>query len=158
MSLKDELGFLNSINSDKHETLMSIVVTAHMLEREGDRLLEKFGLSVSQFNILMLLRYQADAAGPDQQSLGRMLVVNRSNITGLVDRLERAGFVERAGEKLDRRVKRVRLTAKGRKNLEAAEAAYMKHIDMLLASTSLRERGDLLGALSKIRAGLRKKN
>ncbi len=157
MPLKDELGMPHDIISEKHETLMNIVVAAHMLEREGDRLVQPFGISMPQFNILMLLRYQANSEGPDQQSLGRMLVVNRSNITGLLDRMEKNGLVERVGEKADRRIKRVRLTPKGRKNLEDAEAVYLRYIDELLGDIDTQKRQALRNALEKLRANLRRR-
>jgi MarR family 2-MHQ and catechol resistance regulon transcriptional repressor len=49
---------------------------------------------------------------------GAELAVPRSTITNLVDRLERAGLVERAGSSTDRRVTLVRLSAAGRAVLE----------------------------------------
>ncbi|MCX7019480.1 MAG: MarR family transcriptional regulator [Candidatus Sumerlaeota bacterium] len=44
-----------------------------------------------------------------------------SNVTGLIDRMEKAGWVERAADTADRRVKRLRLTADGRRLIQRAE-------------------------------------
>jgi len=61
-----------------------------------------------------------------------MLLVNRSNVTGLVDRMEEAGWVQRTAESGDRRVKLIGLTARGRKLVERAEEAYFQSIDRLM--------------------------
>ena len=128
MGLQEELGFPNPIMNHEHETVLNIVLTVEMLAKEGDRMLRAFGLTDSQFNILILLKYQANNKEVNQTQLGRMLLVNRSNVTGLVDRMEQAGWVERKAEPGDRRVKRVRLTRAGSQLLEKAEKVYFDKI------------------------------
>ena len=151
MSLQNELGLPNPIQNPRHETLMSLVLTGAMLTKEGDRLLSEFGLTDSQFNVLMLLRYQADDGQLSQTQLGQMLLVNRSNVTGLVDRMEKAGWVQRTSMKGDRRVKQIKLTPAGRRLVERAEKTYFKRIDMALASLSDTEQSQLRGMLARIR-------
>ena len=90
MSLQDELGLENSIKNRAHEALLNVVLTGTLLVKEGDRVLRPFGLTDAQFNVLMLLKYQSDHGEMNQTSLGNMLLVNRSNVTGLIDRLEQA--------------------------------------------------------------------
>jgi MarR family transcriptional regulator, organic hydroperoxide resistance regulator len=46
-------------------------------------------------------------------SLARMLHCHDSNVTGLVDRLEQRGLIERRGDPKDRRVKLIALTKEG---------------------------------------------
>ena len=58
MGLAKELGLPNPIDLENHETVMSVMVTAALFSKEGDRLLKRFGLTDSQFNVLMLLKYQ----------------------------------------------------------------------------------------------------
>jgi len=156
MGLKDELGLPHKILSEEHEVLLNIVVAGQMLEKEADRLVQGFGLSRAQLNIMMLLRYQSGASGPDHQSFGRMLVVNRSNVTGLLDRMEKTGLVERIPDAGDRRVKRVRLTAKGVRVLAEAEKVYMRHVETLVGALSGAERDALCRTLEKLRARLRR--
>ena len=90
MSLQNELGFINPIETRAHEALMNVVLTSALLVKQGHRLMRPFGLTDAQFNVLMLLKYQSDNGELNQTDLGNMLVVNRSNVTGLVDRLEQA--------------------------------------------------------------------
>jgi len=155
MSLGDELGFRNPVQHPAHETLLGLVVTAGLLSKAGDRVLRPLGLTDSQFNVLALLRFQSDGGALDQSTLGRMLVVNRSNVTGLVDRMERAGWVERTADRDDRRVKRVRLTAEGRRLLDRADRLYTQRVHEVMGALPEREREQLARTLEKVRAALR---
>ncbi|HOE96411.1 MAG TPA: MarR family transcriptional regulator [Candidatus Sumerlaeota bacterium] len=133
MALEHELGYTEPIRNHLQRSLLAIVLTGSQLAKEADRLLRPFGLTEAQFNVLMLLKYQADENGSlNQTRLGRMLLVNRSNVTGLVDRMEEAGWVQRTAESGDRRVKLIGLTARGRKLVERAEEAYFQSIDRLM--------------------------
>jgi DNA-binding MarR family transcriptional regulator len=155
MSLKDELHFPNPIRSRSHEAALSIVYTGGILAREAWLFLRPFGLTDSQFNVLHLLRYQT---GPDQTAtqteLGRMLLVNRSNVTGLVDRMEQAGWVERLDDPADRRIKRIRITAAGRKLLDRVDAAYIRKVEQVMHPLTAREQAELCRLLEKVRAPL----
>ena len=73
---------------------------------------DQWEISPSQFNVLNLLRGREN--GVTQMELSRELIMHRSNMTGLVDRLEKRGLVERRANPDDRRVWRVMLTDKGR--------------------------------------------
>ena len=156
MALRDELGFPNPVQHPPHETLLGLVVTAGLLTKEGDRVLRPLVLTDSQFNVLALLRYQSDGGSLDQSALGRMLVVNRSNVTGLVDRMERAGWVEREADRDDRRVKRVRLTPEGRRLLDRADRLYIQRVHEVMGALSARELEQLGRTLEKVRSALRR--
>jgi DNA-binding MarR family transcriptional regulator len=156
MSLQQELELPRPIAQLDHESVMSLVMTGQLMAKEGDRLLRAFGLTDSQFNILLLLRYQADPAGVSQTRLGRMLLVNRSNVTGLVDRMEQAGWVERGALGGDRRVKTVRLTATGRRLTDRAEKIYFGRIALVMGALSRQEQQQLCKFLERVRERLRR--
>jgi DNA-binding MarR family transcriptional regulator len=155
MALSDELGFRRPIDARAHEAVLSIFVTASLLGKEADRVLQGFGLTQAQFDILMLLRYQTADGSADQTSLGRMLVVNRSNVTGLVDRMERDGLVTRLGDPADRRVKRVRMTPAGARLLERAEQVYAARTREVTACLTPAKLSALCRSLAAVRAALR---
>ena len=90
--------------------------------------LRSIGLSVPQCDVLTTL---TEAEGISQQELAQRLYVTKGNISGLLDRLERAGLVERRSIAADRRQYAIYLTAAGR---EAAERAIaLQHA--LIATT-----------------------
>jgi DNA-binding MarR family transcriptional regulator len=154
MGLRKELGFPRAIQDVAHEAVLNILVTADLLAKEGERVVAPFGITEAQFNVLMLLRYQSEGGGLDQTALGRMLVVNRSNVTGLVDRMERAGWVVRTPDPGDRRVKQVSLTPAGVSVLEQAEPVYLHRVQDVVGSLSTAERSTLAKILGRLRTTL----
>jgi DNA-binding MarR family transcriptional regulator len=154
MGLREELGFVHPVETPAHEAVLNVVVTANLLAKEGERLVAPFGITEAQFNVLMLLKHQSVGGGLDQTALGRMLVVNRSNVTGLVDRMEGAGLVVRSPDPGDRRVKRVSLTSKGRRAADAAEKPYFERVDRVLKAIPAEDRKALVRALERIRGAL----
>jgi DNA-binding MarR family transcriptional regulator len=68
------------------------------------------GLSVIQIRLLGILRDRE----PTMAALARFLVLDKSSITGLVDRAERRGLVQRAAAPRDGRSIQVAITQHGR--------------------------------------------
>jgi len=95
----------------RYQALLQLLRTAEALWSASRKLFSRWGLSPSQFNVLNLL--QGRPAGSSQVELSRALIMHRSNITGLVDRLQARGLVERRERPGDRRAYRVVLTAAG---------------------------------------------
>ena len=81
--------------------------------------LRAIDLSVPQCDVLTTL---TEAEGVSQQDLAKRLYVTKGNISGLLDRLERAGLVERRSTAADRRQYSIYLTAAGRAAAERAIA------------------------------------
>ena len=133
MSFQQELDLPYPIRNHRHEAVLGIVLTGALLAKEGDRLLRPMGLTDSQFNVLMLLRYQTEGGAISQTQLGRMLLVNRSNVTGLIDRMEESGWVRRIPESGDRRIKLVELTANGRRLLNRVQKVYFEAISRTMS-------------------------
>jgi DNA-binding MarR family transcriptional regulator len=155
MSLQSDLGLPNPIANHGHEAVLNVVLTAALLSKEGDRILRPFGITDSQFNVLMLLRHQAPDGEINQTQLGRMLLVNRSNVTGLIDRMEQAGWVQRRADASDRRVKMVALTEEGRKLVGRAEKIYFERLETLWREISDSAIQQLCRTLEKVRRPLR---
>lgn len=91
--------------------LLMLLRTADTVWNASRLFFEPWQISPSQFNVLNLLR--DNAAGLSQSELSRQLIMHRSNVTGLVDRLEARGLVARNEVAVDRRAYSVVLTAQG---------------------------------------------
>ena len=76
----------------------------------NDRELKPLGITRSQWWVLAFLSRQD---GMSQVALADQLDVGKVAVGGLIDRLEASGFVVRQPDPVDRRVKRLFLTAKG---------------------------------------------
>lgn len=154
MALRDELRFPNPITDPQHEVLLAIVHTAQLLQKEAVAVLRPFGLTDAQYNVLSLLDSQAPNGWLTQMQLGEMLLVSRANITGLIDRLEGAGFVERQADPEDRRVCRITLTPAGRKITDKAMAAYFQRLHEVVDDLNAADRKRILAVLEGIRGRL----
>ncbi len=104
-----------------HEQIvLHIFRTANLLLKVGNRLAREVGISYQQWFILLHLWEQGtDGATPTE--LGNSLFVTKQNMTGMIDRMERDGYVARHNDPRDRRVSRIRLTDKGKEALRKIE-------------------------------------
>lgn len=155
MGLDKELQLKKPLVIGSHEALLNIYYTASCLKKKGDQFFAPFGLTDVQFNLMMLLKYQAeDDGGLSQARLSQMMLVNRANITSLVDRMEKARFVERTASANDRRYNIVKLTAKGQKVLDEVEDLYAKEVKKVMAVLKEPEQKKLITMLEKVRGNL----
>ena len=92
------------------EAVMNTMRTADLLFDRIGRLLRPIGVSAAGGLVLGLLR---DHGRMSPSELGERLIVTRATVTGLIDSLERRGFVRRAANPADRRSIFVEITADG---------------------------------------------
>ena len=103
-------------------------------------------LSMIQTRLLGVLRDRQ----PTMNELARLLELDKSSVTGLVDRAERRGLVERAPSAADRRAVLVRLTDEGRSLVSSAAALFAADVTAMLGRLAPRDRA----ALSRLVSGL----
>ena len=131
-----------------YELVSAVMATADAFLRESQRLFRPHGLTGAQYNLLNVL---ADSpAGLSQRELSDALVVDRSNVTGLLDRMERAGWVKRTDHPEDRRVYRVVLTAAGRRLWEDVTPRYLAVVRQVTHDLPARRMSDTLATLRQL--------
>ena len=104
----------------------------------------KFGLNVAQFDILARV---GAAEGLNQQEVADSLVVTKSNVCQLLDRLERRGLVERRAAG---RANCLHLTAAGRRLYGQIVPAHERLIAEQLSALSSEEQVRLLEIARKL--------
>ncbi len=155
MSLELELGLKKPVALLAHEALLSTYYTASNLRKKAGQFLQPFGLTDVQFNLMMLLKHQSrQGEGLTQAQLSSMMLVNRANITALMDRMERAGFVARTSSPSDRRSNIIILTESGKKLLEKIEPLYAQEVNRIMAVLVESEQKRLIGMLEKVRSNI----
>ncbi len=150
MKLEQELKLAQPILSTHHELLLSIIRTASLVQKRSDIFFSQFGITDAQFNILMVLKYNGGVQ-VSQQDLSARLVVHKSNVVGLLDRLESSGLLSRKSDARDRRLNQIVLTPKGKKLVERVEGAYFDEIDRLMSALSAEETRAAIAALDQLR-------
>jgi DNA-binding MarR family transcriptional regulator len=109
---------------------------------------ERWDLSPSQFNALNLLRLNPD--GLSQTDLSRQLIMHRSNLTGLVDRLEKRGLVARREVAADRRAYSVVLTPAGTRLLREILPRYYEEATRVWDRLPARRATELIADLQQV--------
>jgi DNA-binding MarR family transcriptional regulator len=99
------------------EAFLNVLVTADHLRAQTERLCAGFGLSGSQYNVLRILR-GVHPEGHSRCEIARRMIERAPDITRLVDRLEKRGWVERDRSERDRRLSISRITPAGLELLE----------------------------------------
>src|SRR5580693_4928103 len=117
--LQHELKKKRPFDSPLEEAALSLVRTSDQLQIQCARLFRQHGLTPSQYNILRILRGEGKPL-PILEIASRTLTVV-PGITGLIDRLEQAGFVNRVRCEKDRRVIFVALAERASKALAALD-------------------------------------
>lgn len=85
------------IPSTRQEAFLGLLRTASVVRRPVARVVEEHGISMAQYNVLRILRGAGDAGLPTL-AIRERLIEEAAGITRLVDKLERAGLVERRRE------------------------------------------------------------
>jgi MarR family transcriptional regulator, 2-MHQ and catechol-resistance regulon repressor len=150
--LQHELKKKRPFESAEQEAALGILRTSDRLQIRLARLFREHDLTPAQYNILRILRGEGKPL-PILEIAGRTIAVV-PGITGLIDRLEQAGFVQRVRCEKDRRVIYVALTEHGTRALAALDKPLGALHHQLLGHLSLAELKELIRLLEKVRAPL----
>jgi DNA-binding MarR family transcriptional regulator len=114
---------------------------------------EHFDTTLPRFDVLAQLDAAAHESvhGLTMSELSRRLMVTNGNLTGLVDRLAKERLVSRAVAPTDRRTQMVRLTAAGKRALDAMTPAHMTWIHNMFAGLTPEEQTHLYSLLGKLK-------
>jgi DNA-binding MarR family transcriptional regulator len=80
-------------------------------------------------------------------------VVDRSNVTGLLDRMGRAGWVRRTDDPTDRRAYCVRLTREGRQLWAKVRPLYLEVVAQITRALPARQVAECLETLRHLQVG-----
>jgi DNA-binding MarR family transcriptional regulator len=85
------------------------------------RRIAHLNLTPDQFTVLRIL-LEGDPLGLTQRELSRLMSSDPNTVASLLERMERAGYVDRRPHEKDRRAHRINLEPKGRKVYESARS------------------------------------
>lgn len=117
--------------------------------RLRSRFREHFTVTLPQFDVLSELQRASEPLTMSQ--LSSELMVSNGNITGVVDRLEKGGFVTRDRSLQDRRIQYIALTESGAKEFQRMARRHEKWLAELFAGLTLSDMGELQKLLLKAR-------
>ena len=150
-TLRDELKMGKPFKSVEEEAILSIARTAAILEHAGAEALKPFKLTITQYNVLRILRGAGDA-GLCRNEVGERLVTKVPDVTRLLDRMEAAGLIvrQRGGE--DRRFVATRITEKALKLLDKIDRELPAMHGRQLGHVGQKRLRELIALLEEVRA------
>ena len=147
-ALQQEIQQTTPFATLKEEVWLNLTRTAAMLLHGMEQQLRSFGLSLTQYNVLRILR-GAGAAGLCQWEIRARLVAQVPDVPRILDRMEKAGWVERVRGESDRRTVMTSLTGAGLRlvnELDAPLGAIMAGMFPKLDESQMSSLNDLLVA------------
>jgi DNA-binding MarR family transcriptional regulator len=149
-TLRDELKMTKPFKSVEEEAILSIARTAALLEHAGAEALKPFDLTITQYNVLRILRGAGDQ-GLCRNDVGKRLVTSVPDVTRLLDRMEAGGLISRPRGGGDRRFVTTFITDKGLKLLEKIDRELPAIHARQLGHVSQKHLRELIGLLEEVR-------
>ena len=150
-TLRDELKMAKPFKSVEEEAILSIARTAAVIEHSGAEALKPFNLTITQYNVLRILR-GAGHEGLCRNEVGERLVTKVPDVTRLLDRMEAAGLIVRERGADDRRFVATRITDKALKLLEKIDRELPAMHARQLGHVSQKRLRELISILEEVRS------
>lgn len=135
------------------EAFMHLMRAGDEVTKTMDAHFAKHSITHGRFLVMMLLLEKKGTDCPRLSTpaeLAEMASVSRATITGLLDSLERDGYVRREPDPEDRRQMSVNLTAKGAAFMDDILPAHFRLMSSLMSALSENERKTLVRLLCKV--------
>jgi DNA-binding MarR family transcriptional regulator len=139
-------------SSSATECAMNLVLTADLLQGRIARLLRPFALTPASGLALGILADGEGALPPHQ--IAERMVLTRATVTGLIDSLERRGYITRAAHPSDRRMYLVEITPRGREIATECRTVVHGQQREWFEALGERQRGTLLSVLGRLQKRL----
>lgn len=143
-----------SIDAEAMEIIIRIKQLAVGDECAFQEALEPHGLSEGRFFVLCCL-FSEEIVGhedPSPSEIAEQLGVTRATVTGLLDGLERDGFLERHHDSKDRRALTIHLADKGRGVMDRFTPEQFPRIKPQVFQLSPEDKQALIALLAKLQA------
>lgn len=96
----------------REEVDLNLRIAAVILDARFNKIIEPFGISGVQYNVLRILK-GVHPGGHARCEIASRMIERASDITRIIDRLEKQGLVERDRDTEDRRMSITRITKPG---------------------------------------------
>lgn len=151
-SLQSELKKRGPFESVEQEAMLALMRTTDLLENRLARLFREFGLTLTQYNVLRILRGEGKPM-PCLEVAERMIQVAPA-ITRVVDQLLKLKLITKTQSEADRRVFEIELTPAAAKLLKKMDQPVLDHHASLLASVKKSDLRLMIRILEAVRSGV----
>ena len=122
---------MRQLTREDYENLLTFRASLRRFQHWSETNAREAGLTPAQHQLLLAIKGHRGVQGPAVGDLAGYLLLRHHSTVELVNRAEAAGLVERAGDDIDSRVTRVRLTAEGEQRLSQLTPAHLDELENL---------------------------
>lgn len=140
-----------------NKAIIELKKTADILEEIHNSFFNRYDISSTKFNLLVIL-YTGPEEGLMLSEIGESMLVTRANITGLIDRLEKQGYVKRKRDPEDRRKIMANITVEGRAFIGEIIEEYKQWTKSVMGVLDDAQKSQLIDLLKRMQVGLIKEN
>lgn len=143
-----ESGYESDMSLDE-QVLMAIVRVAERFKKESSGYMRNRDITFPQYNVLRVL----DASRNGQNTMknvNRIMLISSANMTGITQRLEKIGFINRKNAPEDDRMKYLEITPKGRQVLESLSGRKEQVVKEFLLKYPDEKKSEILALLREI--------
>ena len=151
-TLQDELKKRKPFDSVEQEATLAVMRTSDLLENRVARLLREYNLTLSQYNVLRILRGEGKPM-PCLDIANRMIQVAPA-ITRVMDQLLALGLITKTQSDQDRRVFEIELTQDALRLLKKIDQPILDLHTSLLSKVAKADLTTLVRLLDAVRAGV----
>lgn len=131
------------LNAEPMGIVLRIQSLAKLLGTQTSERLEDFNLQWWQYDVLSALRRQGRPYVLAASELAQEAMLTSGAMTNRIDRLEKAGLIQRLSDKSDGRKVLVRLTVRGKKLIDSATEARFEVANRAMRGLNLEQRQQL---------------
>jgi DNA-binding MarR family transcriptional regulator len=137
------------------ELVVNVLLTAALFEGKLERFLREFKLTVGSLNAIVVVAGDPEPLTPSEVSRRMTIPITTATMTGILDTLERNGYIERRRHLTDRRRVNLHLTAKGRRVTDDMGPRLSQHEKVWTKALNKTEREKLTDGLTRLTEHLR---
>lgn len=137
------------------ELIINLLVAAALLEGRLEGVLRRSKLTVGSFNAMQVIVGDPTPLTPSEVARRMTIPVTTATMTGILDTLERNGYIERRRHPTDRRCVNVHLTAEGRRVSDDVRRRVFQNEKVWTAALDKTERAKLTDGLAELSEHLR---
>ena len=143
----------SSFESAEQEAILNILVSSNHIKSKIEAVCIKYGITISQFNVLRILNGKYPEGYPRCDIISRM-IDPAPDVTRLIDRLKKQGIVERYASIEDRRLSIAKITKKGIAVLNKIKPKIDELNSLISGTLNIAEREQLSFLLEKVYSNL----
>ena len=150
MKIQEELKQNKPFPNLRAEAIVSLIRTAAVLNHMFNETLKPYGITMTQYNVLRILR-GSEETGLCGRDIGDRLVSPVPDVTRLLDRMEEMKLLTRRRDTVDRRYVATFITDKGRDLLKEVDPKLEATADARVASLDDDSLRSLIAMLEALR-------